>query len=51
MAKLDKNKWLSSDTYKFEEIEGKVFAIKSESVPMIKVTKGQFKAGKSDEMH
>ena len=38
MAKLDKNKWLSSDTYEFrEDSRGDSYAIKSQSTSLIKV--------------
>lgn len=45
MAKLDKNEWLSSDVFDFEECDGKVFAIKSESGSLIKVVKSELPDG------
>lgn len=39
MAKLDKEKWLSSDTYDFEQEGAEFYAVKSKPSSLIKVIK------------
>lgn len=46
MAVLEKNKWLSSDTYQFErDDQGNFFAVKSEPGSKIKVVREQLPDG------